>query len=48
MYELRYKINKNNYEILGSYHTPSLAYGMRKKKSKLPQYPLCNLKVVKI
>lgn len=48
MYELRYYLNPRNYEIVGSYGIPSLAYGMRKKKAKEPQYSLAKLKVVRI
>ena len=31
MYQLRFQINKFNYEIVGTYDSESLAYGMRKK-----------------
>lgn len=55
MYQLRYyntlkDLNSNslNYELVGIYHTPSLAYGMRKKTALKPQYSLELLKVVQI
>jgi len=47
MYELRYYFSPKNYEVVGTYPTSSLAYGMRKKKAKEPQYNLQKLKVVK-
>ena len=48
MYELRYYFNAKQYEVVDSYPTASLAYGMRKKKAKEPQYSLDKLKVVEI
>lgn len=30
-YELRFKINRFDFEILGVYENPALAYGMKKK-----------------
>lgn len=30
-YQLRFRINKHSFEVIGNYPTPSLAYGMRKK-----------------
>jgi len=50
MYQLRFKINKHNFEIIGTYPTESLAYGMRKKISteKPKTYPLSKLYVSKI
>ena len=48
MYELRYYSNPSQYEVVDRYPTPSLAYGMRKKKAKEPQYSLSKLKVVKV
>lgn len=33
MFQLRYHINKYNYEIVGTYPNRQLAYGIRKKLS---------------
>jgi hypothetical protein len=50
MYQLRFKLNKKDYEIVGTYSTASLAYGMRKKLSKEQptKYPISKLYVEKI
>lgn len=48
MYEVRFYFNSKQYEVLGTYHTPQLAYGMRKKFTFQPQYPINKLKVVKL
>lgn len=48
MYELRYYLSATRYEVVDTYPTSSLAYDMRKKKAKKPQYSLSKLKVVKI
>ena len=37
MYELRYKINKHTFEVLGRWFLPVIAYGMRKKL--IQEYP---------
>ena len=47
MYELRYYFNVRNFEIVGYYNNAAIAYGMRKKKSKEPQYHINKLRVVK-
>lgn len=47
MYELRFYRNNGDYEVVGRYPTSALAFGMRKKKAFLPQYPIKSLKVVK-
>lgn len=31
MYELRFKINKHSFEVIGRWFLPALAYGIRKK-----------------
>ena len=55
MYELRYyftisdlKKNNTKYNVVGTYGNAGLAYGMRKKKAKEPQYSANLLKVVKV
>lgn len=54
MYELRYYYSlvelqkkSRNYDLVGNYYNKQLANGMRLKKSKLAQYKLNLLKVVK-
>lgn len=48
-YQLRYKINRSNHEVIGTYPTSQLAYGMMNKTAKeKPQYPLSKLSVVPI
>lgn len=50
MYELRYYLNPRQYEVVGTYGNPQLAYGMRKKKNKESPttYSLASLRVVKV
>lgn len=50
MYQLRFIINKHNFEIIDTYPNYILAYGMKKKKAALePQtYPLHRLIIVKV
>lgn len=31
VFQLRFKVNRFNFEVVGNYNSPSLAYGMRKK-----------------
>ncbi len=46
-YQLRYYYNfGRDYDVLGTYGTRSLAYGMRKVKSHDPNFPLQSLKVI--
>lgn len=49
-YELRYKINKFNHEVLGCWALAAIAYGMRKKllNEKPEQYHKSKLHVVKL
>ena len=46
MFELRYYFNKRQYEVLDSYRSISLAYGMRKKFAMREQYQLSKLKII--
>ncbi len=50
MYELRFYINKKDFDVLDTYGNPQLAYGMRKKKhAENPiTWPIQRLKVVKV
>jgi len=50
MFEVRFKINKTDYEVIGSYPTQPLAYGMRKKfaREQPETYPLSKLYVQKV
>jgi hypothetical protein len=45
MFELRYYFNAIRYEVVGTYDTASLAYGMRKKFAMKEQYQESKLKV---
>lgn len=48
-YELRLKTSKFNYNIIGTYENPALAYGMRKKYiQENPELHLKNKLYVKI
>lgn len=50
VWELRFYHNPRNYNVVGRYSNPGLAYGMRKKKNaEAPlTFPLNNLKVVPV
>jgi hypothetical protein len=55
MWQLRYynsvkdlKAENLNFQIVANYENPQLAYGMRKKTSKKPEYNINLLKVVKL
>lgn len=50
MWELRYTINKFNYELIGRYFSVTLAFGMRKKfnQEDPKNYPLHRMVVKKV
>lgn len=48
MWQLRYQVNKFTFNIVATYNSASLAYGMRKKYSNMPGYHFNRLKVVKL
>lgn len=50
MYKLRFKLNKFNFEVIGRWYLPALAYGIRKKliQESPAKYPLNKLIVKKV